>query len=282
MLMSRAFRHVVLLVSGTIAVYFLIPVLLLRFGLDRWLFPVVTGGITHEDKTIDVPLAAGRTIRVRQYGESILTHCVIFFPGRGGGVSTYEETLFPSIQKLGITLYALSYPGQDGAKGRSHSATLLQDVDTALATVRAETSCDPAGSVFVGRSLGATVAVHAAQSIRPKGLLLDGVTPTLTVAVKAEMRQHIATRPWTLLPLRSLLRNDFELTPLLQSLSPIPIVIFQGTKDDVTPFSEIQGAVAGHDNVQLDPVPGGTHGHLYRLVMPEYRKALRRLTESLE
>jgi pimeloyl-ACP methyl ester carboxylesterase len=202
---------------------------------------------------------------------------VIFFPGRGGGVSTYEETLFPSIQKLGITLYAVSYPGQDGAKGRSHSATLLQDVDTALPTVRAETSCDPADSVFVGRSLGATVAIHAAQSIRPKGLLLDGVAPSLTVAVKAEMRRHAATRPWAFLPVRSLVRDNFDLPPLLQTLRSIPVVIFQGTEDDVTPFAEIQAAVAGHDNVRFYAVPGGTHNHVYLAVMPEYLKALSEL-----
>ena len=276
-LMSRTVRRLLLLVSGTIAVYFLIPVLLLSFGLDRWLFPVVTGRMTHEDEAIDVPLGAGRSIRVRQYGESELTHCVVFFPGRGGGVSTYEEALFPSFQKLGIAVYALSYPGQDGATGRSHSARLLQDVDTALATVRAETSCDPAGSVFVGRSLGATVAVHAAQRIRPKGLLLDGVAPSLTVAVKAEMRRHAATRPWAFLPVRSFVRDNFDLPPPLQALRPIPVVIFQGTEDDVTPFAEIQAAVSGHDNVRFHAVPAGTHNHAYLTVMPEYLKALSEL-----
>ncbi len=192
-------------------------------------------------------------------------------------MSIYEETLFPSVQKLGIAVYALSYPGQDGAEGRSNAATLLEDVDAALATIQDETSCQPTDSVFIGRSLGATVAVHAAQRTRPKGLLLDGVAPSLTVAVKAEMRRHAATRPWAFLPVRSLVGNDFELLPLLQALRPIPVVIFQGTEDHVTPFAEIQTAVAGHDNVRFYAVPAGTHNHVYLTVMPEYLKALSEL-----
>jgi hypothetical protein len=63
-----------------------------------------------------VSLAADRSIRIRQYGSSQLRHCVIFFPGQHGGISTYERNLFPTIKQLGITVYALSYPGQDGAQ----------------------------------------------------------------------------------------------------------------------------------------------------------------------
>lgn len=90
-------RRILLLAGCLDAAYFLVPVLLLRFTLDRLLFPLVDGGMTHEDRLIDVPLAAGRSIRIRQYGDSPLPHCVIFFPGRQGGISTYERTLFPNI-----------------------------------------------------------------------------------------------------------------------------------------------------------------------------------------
>jgi pimeloyl-ACP methyl ester carboxylesterase len=182
--------------------------------------------------------------------------------------------LFPNINKLGIAVYALSYPGQDGARGRSHSATLIEDVDTALATISHETSCEPGNAVFVGRSLGSAVALIAAQRVRPKGLLLDGVGSTLTVVINAALRRHIATWPWTLLPVRSLLKNDFELIPIIHSLRPTRIVIFQGMEDQVTPFLETQRAVLGQDNVQFFPIPGATHTHAYQLSMPLYSKKL--------
>jgi hypothetical protein len=267
-------RRILLLASCLVAAYFFVPALLLRFALDRFVFPLVEGGVTHEDRLIDVPLAAGRFIRIRQYGNHELPHCVIFFPGQHGGISTYEQTLFPNIKKLGVTVYAVSYSGQDGARGRSHSATLTEDVDTALATINHETSCQPVNAVFVGRSLGSAVALVAAQRVRPKGLLLDGVASTLTTVIKAALRRHTATWPWTLLPVQSLVKNDFQLLPIIYSLRPTPIVIFQGMEDQVTPFVETQGTVVGQDNVQLFAIPGATHTNAYLLSMPLYSKKL--------
>jgi pimeloyl-ACP methyl ester carboxylesterase len=257
-----------------VAAYFFVPVLLLRFALDRFILPSVNGGVTHEDRLIDVPVGAGRFVRIRQYGGHELPHCVIFFPGQHGGISTYEQTLFPIIKNLGIAIYALSYSGQDGARGRSHNATLIEDVDTALATINHETSCQPGNAVFVGRSLGSAVALVAAQRIRPKGLLLDGVPSTLATPIKAALRRHIATWPWTLLPVQSLVPNDFQLLRIIHSLRPTPIVIFQGMEDQVTPFAETQTTAVGQDNVQFFAIPGATHSHAYLLAMPQYSKKL--------
>jgi len=267
-------RRILLLAAWLAAAYFLVPALLLRFALDRFMLPSVDGGVTHEDRLIDVPVAAGRFVRIRRYGGHELPHCVIFFPGQHGGISTYEQTLFPNIRNLGIAIYALSYSGQDGARGRSDSATLTKDVDTALTTINHETSCQPGNAVFVGRSLGSAVALVAAQRVRPKGLLLDGVASTLTTVIKAALRRHIATWPWTLLPVQSLVKNDFQLVPIIHSLRPTPIVIFQGMEDQVTPFAETQSTVAGLDNVQFFAIPGAAHAHAYQLAMPQYSKKL--------
>jgi hypothetical protein len=273
----RATRRILLLAGFVVAVYFLVPVLILRFALDRLLFPLVDSGVTHEDRVMDVPLSAGQSIRIRQYGSSELPHCAIFFPGSQGGISTYEQTLFPNIEKLGIAVFALSYPGQDGAQGRSHRATLIQNIDTALSVVKQETSCQPADSVFIGRSMGAAVALHAAQRIRPKGLLLDGFAPTLTSAVKAALRRRMATRPWALLPIGPLVQDDGQLLPIIRSLRPIPIVIFQGMEDKVTAFLEAQHAVLSEDNVQFFAVPGATHTDAYLRSMPRYSQKLAEL-----
>jgi dienelactone hydrolase len=277
---SRRSQRIVLLLLGVVVVYFLTPVLLLSFALDRFVFLQVDGGATHEDRRIDVPLAAGRSVRIRQYGNPQLQNCVIFFPGRGGGISTYERTLFPDIEQLGLTVYALSYPGQDGARGRSDRTTLIQDVDAAIAAIGRETPCQPTNAVFVGRSLGSGVAIYAAERAQPKGILLDGVAPSLIVAVRAALDRHVLTRPWNLLPL-SLLVNDESLLPVIQSLKGIPIVVFQGTNDDVTPFEEARRALMDQDNVQFFPVQGGTHSHVYLNVKPQYLKKLAELATKL-
>jgi pimeloyl-ACP methyl ester carboxylesterase len=244
------------------------------------MFPIVDGGVTHEDLLIDVALAADRFIRIRQYGGDDLPHCVIFFPGQHGGMSKYENTLFPTFDKLGIAVYALSYAGQDGTRGRTYSATLAEDVDKALDSIDHETPCKPRSAVFVGRSLGAAIALVAAQRVQPKGLLLDGVPSTLTTVINTAFRRYGATRPWTALPVGSLVTIDFQLLPLVRSLEPTPIVIFQGIEDRVTPFWETQRAVLSQDNVQFFAVPGATHDDAYQLAMPEYSIKLLELLEQ--
>jgi acetyl esterase/lipase len=255
-----------------VAAYFATPMLLLRFALDRLVFLQVNGGATHENRLMDIPVSEDRSVRILQYGSS--THCVIFFPGQHGGIATYERTLFPSIRNLGVTVYAMSYPGQDGAQGRAGRATLLRDVAVAIAAISRETTCQPENAIFVGRSMGANVSIYTAQRIRPKGILVDGVAPTLTVAIRAAINRHIVMRPWTILPLRALVQDDFPLVPVIRQLKAIPIVIFQGTSDQVTPFIEAQTALAHEENVRFFAVNGATHGNAYLLLQTEYIKQL--------
>lgn len=151
---------------------------------------------------------------------------------------------------------------------------MTEDVDIALATINHETSCQPGKAVFVGRSLGSAVALLTAQRVRPKGLLLDGVGSTLTTVIKAALRRHIATWPWTVLPVQTLVKNDFQLLPIIHSLRPTPIVIFQGMEDQVTPFAETQSTVVGQANLQFFAIPGATHTHAYLLSLPQYSKKL--------
>jgi alpha/beta superfamily hydrolase len=271
---KRRFKAFSLVAISAVIIYFLTPILLMRFALDQFVFLQVDGGPTHEDRRIDVSLPGDRSIRIRQYGSSHLTRCAIFFPGQHGGISAYERSLFPEIQKLDAALYALSYPGQDGAKGHSRQTSLFGDLDAAMAAINNETSCQPRTSVFVGRSLGANVAIYTAQRVRPKALLLEGVSPTLSIAIRAAVRRHIMTQPWGLLPIRWIVQDDFPLAPVIHSLSPTPIVIFQGTDDQVTPFAETQQAMLGLNNVEFIAVPHATHDHTYQVANLQYSKKL--------
>jgi pimeloyl-ACP methyl ester carboxylesterase len=274
---TRRFKVLSLAATFAIVIYFLIPVILLRFALDRFIFLQVDGGPTHEDRRIDVSLPGNRSIVIRQYGNSRLPRCAIFFPGQHGGISVYEEILFPDVRDLGAAVYALSYPGQEGAKGYSRRVTLIDDIDAAMTAITNETSCQPRSAVFIGRSLGSAIAIFAAQRTRPKGLLLDGVSPTLSTAIHAAVGRHMVTQPWSLLPLPSIVENDFPLAPVIHSLRPTPVVIFQGTDDRVTPFAEAQKALVGLDNLEFLAVPHAIHDNAYRVANLQYSKKLEEL-----
>ena len=102
---------------------------------------------------------------------------------------------------------------------------------------------------------------------------MDGVAPRLTIAIQAVFRRRAATRPWNLLPLSLLVKDDF-LLPLIHSLRPIPVVIFQGTNDRVTPFEDARKALLDQENVQFFAVPDATHNDVYLQAQPQYSKKL--------
>ncbi len=262
-----------ILMLALLALYFLLPALLLRFAIDQLTFTAQINDATHEDQRYEVKVGSGRSVVVRRYG-SANAACVIFFPGQHGGIGTYERTLFPQIEGVGAVVYAVSYPGQDGAAGSSRLRWLNEDVAAAIDFVKRSTPCIPAQSVFVGRSLGATVALKEAVRFSPRGVLLDGVSPDLSGVVQAWFERHPLAIGWRLLPVRPLLADDFALADIATKLPATPVVIFQGMADRVTPFESMRVWASANPAIRFIPVRGASHENAYMLGRVCYLQSL--------
>ena len=272
-------RKCLFLALALLVLYFLLPALLLRFAIDQLTFAAQTSAATHEDQRYEVKVGSGRSVVVRRYG-SANAACVIFFPGQHGGIGTYERTLFPQIEGAGAVVYAVSYPGQDGAAGSSRLRWLSGDVAVAMDFIGRKTSCIPAQSVFVGRSLGATVALVEAERFSPRGVLLDGVSPDLAGVVHAWFERHPLAIGWRLLPVRLLLADDFALVDIVAKLPATPVVIFQGMADRVTPFESMRIWVSANPAIRFVPIPGASHENAYRLGRASYLESLKDLLSA--
>jgi hypothetical protein len=273
-LLAATFGTVVL--AGVL--YFAIPAVLLHWRLDRLVFASQSHDITHESQSYEIGVGNAANIIVRRYGGSG-GFCVFFFPGQHGGVGTYERTLFPYLREIGTTIYSVSYPGQDGTRGQGSVAQLPDQVESAVRTVARAESCNLDQSVFIGRSLGATVALLEAERIRPAGVVVDGLAADLSVVIRAWIDRHPMLRGWNLLPIKRILGPSlFPITPLLTHLTNVRIVVFQGTADDVTAFLAARSAVQRYANITFRPVPGGRHNNSYILARPEYLKAIQSMT----
>jgi alpha-beta hydrolase superfamily lysophospholipase len=271
----------VLLLVLVTSSYFAVPAWLLHGYMDRLIFVGSDLVDTHEDQRWTVPVGPAKSVLVRLYGEDQSSRCVVFFPGQHGGIPNYERNLFPQFRTMGVSVYALSYPGYDGAPGAAQVLSLIPDVGKALSHIDGHTACRLSRAVFVGHSLGATVAVAAATQFRPSGILLDGASPSLADAVRAFMRRRTITSPWTVLPVQSLVKDEYPLVPQLRRIPTVPVRIFQGTADDVTPFADIRVAVESLPNVKLIPVPGARHENAYILGRAEYLRELSSLLGKL-
>jgi fermentation-respiration switch protein FrsA (DUF1100 family) len=267
-------------VAAVVVLYFALPAALLRWRLDRLIFSAQSNDRTHEDQRFDVAVSPGATVVVRRYSGGGQA-CVFFFPGQHGDIGTYERMLFPLIRSGGADVYAISYPGQDGAKGHAHVALLSDQVALAVSQVSKATHCGMGRSVFVGRSLGATVALVEASKFRPKGVLVDGLGADLSSVIRAWISRHQALVGWQMLPVRGLLgQQDYSAALLLEQIPSVPVSVFQGTADKVTPYALARSATLGHPNVTFTTVAGGTHQDTYLLAGDAYVGSLRVLLDA--
>jgi hypothetical protein len=245
-----------------VASYFGAGALILRYRLDARLWPP---DAANEIGPLPPPTfatdgAGGSGTLVRAVGPDV-QRCVVFFPGHSGGFTRYMGDLFPALNAAGLRVWAVAYAGQDGAPGRASRATLPGDIERLLR--RVEAHCPRAHTVFLGRSLGATVAAVAAANWRPSGLVLEGAGASLAAAVRQELAQHWYTRLLEVLPIETLVVPDFPLPEWLRRFDPKRTVVFQGALDERMPVADLAPLV--QMGVTVHVVPGAQHGNTYQL-----------------
>lgn len=250
-------RVVLAFVAIFVALYFGAAAYVLRYELSHLLFPHV--GTTHAstaEQTLDVVGSSGNSLLVRRYGD-VKAGCVVFFPGQHGGIAVYERTLFPSYVAEGLAVFALAYPGQDGAAGHTELNEIQSLTKQAIGALHQ--SCAPSKTVLVGRSLGAMLAAYSAGAAQSAGLLLEGAAPSLSSAITARLRSRWFLSPLAYLPVSQLLAHDYSLAEGLSGSPALPVVIFQGTADEQTPIEALRAEGVLPANTRLVPVVGGTH-----------------------
>lgn len=258
--MTRLF---VVVFMASLTAYFSVAAYAIHFGMDRLLFPPTADPQTMQMRSaFAVANTAGDELLIRRYGR-MQRGCAVFFPGQHGSIAAYQRQLFPRLAAAGLEVFALSYPGQDGASGRTHLDDIEQLAQRALVTI--ESSCSMDKTVFFGRSLGAMLAANAAKTRHPAGLVLEGAAPLLSTAVRTRLRSQWLLAALTVLPIERLLPHDYSLSDALNGSASMPVAIFQGTADVQAPLSDLLAMAVPPGKVQIIPVEGGTHSDAYLL-----------------
>lgn len=247
-------RNFIVLLASAALLYFGCAAYVLHFEVERFLFPQMPNFVgTTAEATLSFKSDSGNELLVRRYGEASLG-CVVFFPGQHGTSSAYS---FSEYSVAGLAVFILAYPGQDGALGRTELSEIEGLVAKALAEIVG--ACGSSQTVVVGVSLGAMLAAYSVQSTPVAGLVLSSTAPSLSSAIRSRLRSNWALAPLGWLPLSELLPHDYTLTEALMRSPDMHVAIFQGTQDAQTPIEHLRTPVARLRNVQLVPVPGGSH-----------------------
>jgi alpha-beta hydrolase superfamily lysophospholipase len=233
---------------------------LLRLDLDAMLFPRVPppSPVIARDfvEAFRVQSPRGDVLLVRRFGGGD-AGCVVYFPGEHGRIERYARELFEDVTRAGLVVYAIAWPGQDGAPGRAHFVDLPPQAARAVAAVIER--CGPQRTVLAGRWLGGLVAALASTGLpqRPAGLVLESVSPSLAGAVRAHLRERPLSRPLAALPIERLLPGDEMLADAIGA--DLHAVAFQGAADTQAPIAELRPAPPRAERPAIIEVPEGTH-----------------------
>jgi len=239
---------------------------LLRFDLDRWLFPSAPLQPASKAFTQTFRLAGhdGAAMVVRRFARTESSGslgCVVYFPGHEGGLDRYARDLFPDLERAGLVVYAVAYPGQDGAPGPAR----IDDVQFLAARVvsMVAATCGRTRTVVAGRSLGAMIAAYACGDTSPAGLVLESTAPSLSAGIRGTLREHWFLRPLVLLPIGEIVAHDFSLAQALPSR--LHVAIFQGSADTQTSVEDLSVEAVHAPIVVVD---GGTHADTLERARP--------------
>lgn len=171
--------------------------------------------------------------------------------------------LAEDLAKSGVETFLAEYRGYSGLPGRPSEAGLYRDGEAALAALRG-TRVDDVPLVFAGRSLGSGVAVELALRRPPRLLIL--ISPFTSLVDMGR------TLVGPLAP--GLVPDRFDNLSKVAALT-CPVVIVQGTRDEVVPFEMGRRLAAAGRNVRFIPLEGRTHNDLPeipRLIEEEIRR----------
>lgn len=226
----------------------------------------------YADSTLTFPAANGSALTVRASGTGV-GGCVVYFPGNSGPSQRYEDAVVPRLHEHGVAVYLVTYPGQEkGAVSVAPFHEVIALSRTALTAVA--TRCEGRKLVVAGISLGAMVAAYAAPAVHTDALLLTSASPSLSMATRAQIKLQWFARPWGLLPIERLLVDDYSINTALAD-SHIPrVVIFQGTKDTLTPLADLQKPGAIPPGIELVTVSGAEHGTAVHIGLDRYLQLL--------
>ncbi len=167
---------------------------------------------------------------------------VAWFHGNGGNLGHRAADVSRLAQRLGVNVFIFDYRGYGLSEGRPTEDGLYLDARAALAYLNARDDVNPNRLVFLGRSLGAAVAVELAAALprkeQPAGVIL--VSPFTSIKDMALVRNRYN-------PLRFLIPDRFNNLARIGQIQQ-PLLVIHSDVDEVVPVSQGQQlyAAAGH------------------------------------
>eukprot|EP00928_Gymnodinium_smaydae_P031043 TRINITY_DN22919_c0_g4_i1.p1 TRINITY_DN22919_c0_g4~~TRINITY_DN22919_c0_g4_i1.p1 ORF type:complete len:431 (-),score=105.32 TRINITY_DN22919_c0_g4_i1:111-1403(-) len=200
-----------------------------------------SGAVT--DGTFDVP--GGDKVSYRLYMPAGEAKVVVYFWHGNAEVCTALDDVKDVFHGCDAAVLSLDYRGYSWGTGQPSLTKLCGDAEACFAASQAlleERKIAAAKRVVMGRSIGATCAVHIAAKRASKihGLVVDsGLMSLKGLPMVAQMGPMLLGGPEAFMALE----EPFDTLGKLQAIS-CPLLVMHGKRDEIVPFSQAQECVS--------------------------------------
>ena len=192
---------------------------------------------------------------------------VVFSHGNAGSIGHHLGFIM-WLAEAGYHVFTYDYRGFGKSAGSVNRRGMVNDVKAAFASARRRADVDPARLVSYGHSLGGAKSVTALGESPVKGLqavVIDGA-----FASYLEMARIIGGQLGA-----SLVTDELAPESYVEKLSPVPLLVVHGTRDEVVPIAQGRKLFKG----ALEPktffeVKAGHHGDSLARDHGAYRKRM--------
>lgn len=197
---------------------------------------------------------------------------LLWFHGNGGNIGHRVDELALVHARLDVNVFIFDYRGYGNSEGSPSERGIYRDARAALAYLRTRPELAPDQIVYLGRSLGAAVAIELATDQPPAGLVL--VAPFASLGDMARIA-------YPYLPLNWLLGNRYNSVARISQLHQ-PVLILHGDQDEIVPLSQGEKLLeAANPPKSFQVLPGAGHndtysaaGNIYWIALSEFLSGL--------
>ena len=191
-------------------------------------------------------------------------HAILYFGGNAEDVSSSLPEY--SLELSDVALYMMHYRGYGGSTGKPQEHALREDSLAVYNYIRARHS----KILFVGRSLGSSIAIGLAAQVNPAGLIL--VTPLDSI-------QNIARKVVPFLPIKLLMKDPYlsiQFAPHIRC----PTLVLAASEDEIVPVKNMLRLVnkIPSELTTLRTIPETNHNSISATTL--YWSTIRRFLES--
>ena len=207
-------------------------------------FPTSTISLTPSDLGADYediyfPTADGETLNgwfvpAPSRRKETQNRTALWFHGNGGNLSHRTPEVVALNQRLNLNVFIFDYRGYGRSTGSPTEEGVYSDSRAAISYLQSRKDLDSDHIVFLGRSLGAAVAVELAGSLpredKPEALIL--ISPFTNTKDMASVHNRLN-------PFRFIVPNRFDSLERIPHVRQ-PLLIVHSEHDEIVPLSQGQ------------------------------------------